>query len=145
MTKYGMNIISVIFLIYGTVRLGVSSLLLLQLSEFLQIAALQEALNEVSTFLTTKQTSALIAVNVLGYLSYLWIMGALLVAGAIGLFQRKLIGQHTITIFLVLYVLLFVNFQTINPKVMHLIVCAILLGVYMQLRNKDATKNNIEG
>lgn len=145
MTKYGMNIISVIFLIYGTVRLGVSSLLLLQLSEFLQIAALQEALNEVSTFLTTKQTSALIAVNVLAYLSYLWFMGALLVAGAIGLFQRKLIGQHVITIFLVLYVLLFVNFQTINPKVMHLIVCAILLGVYIQLRNKDATKSKIEG
>lgn len=128
--KYLAITIGLAFLVYGGIRLGVSSLLLLQTLDFLAIPNLQEGVDEVVKFLVKVREQALFPLSALGYIIYLWVMGLFLVIGAIGCLKRKQFAQTSISAFLVLYVALFINFQTINPKVFHLIVCALLLLLY---------------
>jgi len=128
--KYLAITIGLAFLVYGGIRLGVSSLLLLQTLDFLAIPNLQEGVDEVVKFMAKIREQALLPLSALGYIIYLWLMGLLLVIGAIGCLMRKQFAQTSIATFLVLYVALFINFQTINPKIFHLIVCALLLLLY---------------
>lgn len=137
-------VIGLLFLIYGAVRLGVSSLLLLQLNGVLEFAELQAGLDEVRNFMELAQDKALIPATTFGYLSYLWLMGALLVTGAIGCLTRTNIGKINLYAFLSLYVLLFINFQTINPKVIHLVICALLLALYTYCVKKPGNKLEYE-
>ena len=85
----------------------------------------------------SKAQSALLPITAVGYLGYLWVMGLLLITGGLGCLKRQTFGPAALSLFLLLYVLLFVNFMTINPKVFHLIACAIGLGLYLWLRKKE--------
>jgi|TARA_B100000745_G_C19831554_1_gene275182 hypothetical protein len=145
MKKYGITIIGILFLIYGGIRLWVSSVLLLQTFGLINIADLQAALIDIGDFMQSRQDNSVVPFSVVVYLSYLWVMGALLVTGAIGCLKRQSFGHISLSVFLVLYVLLFVNFQTINPKVIHLVVCATLLGLYLWLRKKEFSPDSIKG
>ena len=127
--KYLLFTIASVFLIYGLIRLGVSSLLLLQLNDVLQIAALEEGLNEVAVFMAKTQDKALLPISSVGYLSYLFVMAVLLVVGALAMYLERDLSRYCLVVFLVGYVALFVNFQTVNPKVIHLIICSVLFGV----------------
>ena len=135
--KYGIVIISSLFLLYGGIRLGVSSALILQSFEWINVLDLQEALSEISLFLDSKREQALIPFSVLGYIGYLWLMGLLLVVGATGCWRRKPVGSVAISTFMIIYSLLFVNFVTINPKIIHLLGCGLLFAVYHWLLKRD--------
>ncbi len=93
-------VIGLLFLVYGAVRLGVSSLLLLQLNGVLEFAELQAGVDEVRKFMALAQEKALISATTFGYLSYLWLMGALLVTGAIGCLKKNNIGKISLYAFL---------------------------------------------
>lgn len=130
--------ISILFLIYGVVRFGVSSALLMQSFGWVNFPDFQDGINEIGMFLVEKNPSSLFSLSAVGYLSYLWVMGALLIIGAIGFLKNKSFGPVSMSAFLVLYVMLFINFQTVNPKVFHLIVCALLFGVVMKAKRSLA-------
>lgn len=145
MRKYGIIIIGIIFLVYGGVRFGVSSALLIQATGLIDVQDFQEPLIEIGAFLQGKNPTSLLAVSTVGYLCYLWLMGAALIVGAIGCLRNKKYGQNSIISFLAMYVLLFVNFQTINPKIIHLIACAFLFALYMWLRSGEDVKGSEPG
>lgn len=126
--------ISILFLIYGGVRFGVSSALLLQSFGLINFPDFQDGINKIAKFLIEKNPSSLLALSAVGYLSYLWLMGSLLISGAIGFIKNKSFGPQSMAAFLILYVMLFINFQTINPKIIHLIVCAVLFGIVMKAK-----------
>lgn len=65
-------------------------------------------------------------------------MGAVLAAGAWGSLRDKSYGLPLIGAFLCLYALLFIDFQTINPKIIHLTVCALLFGVLLLVRKSPS-------
>lgn len=131
--NFFIQFICLAFLVYGALRIGVSSLLLLQAAGSLSLPDLQEGLLEVYHFMAMIKEQALIPFTSITYLIYLWLMGLLLVTGAIGCTIRKPFGLYALYSFLIMYAGLFINFQTINPKVIHLLACAILVVAYKWL------------
>jgi hypothetical protein len=71
-------------------------------------------------------------------------MGFVLSAGALAILKNKSFGFAFIAAFLLLYTLLFVNFQTINPKAIHLAVCALFFVVLFFLMGGWAGVLNIK-
>jgi hypothetical protein len=66
-------------------------------------------------------------------------MGLTLSIGAIGSLFNKRFGLPLIATFLLMYAALFVNFQTINPKIVHLAVAAVLFLLLFWLKKRDDT------
>lgn len=136
--------IGLLFLIYGAVRMGVPSLLVLQSNGILADSELQAGLDEVIQFLAMVHDQALLPMSALVYLGYIWLMGALLVVGAVGCIMRKPALKSSLYAFLLLYAALFINFQTINPKVFHMIACAGLLLFYNYLNKPSSLQTQQE-
>lgn len=130
--------IGALFLIYGLVRMGVPSLLILQSNGILADNELQGGLDDVIQFLAMVQDQALVPMSASVYLIYIWAMGVLLVVGGIGCIIKKSVLKPALYVFLFLYALLFINFQTINPKVFHMIACAGLLMFYNYLNRSSS-------
>jgi hypothetical protein len=128
MRKYISIIISIAFLGYGLIRIGVGSALLGQELGLLDVEAFRAPIVDIAGFLAKSGHKQMVPVSVAGYVSYIALMGLVLSAGAIGSLRNQRLGLPLIGAFLVMYALLFVNFQTINPKAMHLAVCAVLFG-----------------
>lgn len=129
--------IGLVFLAGGGIRLGVSTLLIMQSQGVLSFADLQAGLNEVSQFMAKTGPQALVPFTDFHYLVYLWLMGATLFVGAIGCLIRKPFGLPCLYAFLTLWVMLFVNFQTINPKILHLMFFGLLTLVFRWLVTTD--------
>ena len=135
MRKYIGNLISLALLGYGLIRIGVGSLLLGQEIGLLDFQAFHEPIRDIAGFLARSTDKQLIPVSVAGYVSYIALMGVVLSIGAIRSFKKRRFGLSFIGAFLTMYALLFVNFQTINPKAIHLAVCSILFGVLLWLKH----------
>lgn len=58
----------------------------------------------------------------------------LLRIGVGSLLLSQYLGLRFIAIFLLMYTMLFINFQTVNPKVIHLAVCTVLFAVLCWLK-----------
>ena len=144
MRKYGVVVIALLFLAYGGVRLGVSSLLILQVSSLIDLEALRGPIIEVADFMTDKAPQSLVAFSAAGYLVYLWVMGLALTAGAIACLRNYRQWMPLIASFIGLYALLFLNFMTINRKFSHLIVCAILFGLLVWLKRKPPAQTELQ-
>ncbi len=127
-------VIGVTLLLYGLLRIGVGSLLLSQHLGWLDVLALQDANRDVGTFLAKSADQQLIAVSVPAYLGYIAVMGLVLAAGAVRTLRDKSLGLRLMAIFLLMYAMLFINFQTVNPKLMHLAVCTVLYVVLCWLK-----------
>ena len=110
-------VIGVLFLIYGLLRLGVGGAMLGDELGFFHIEPLQEALQDVGAFLEKKKELQIIPVSVAGYVAYIALMGLTLTTGAIGSLTNRVFGLPFIGGFLLMYVALFANFQTINKKI----------------------------
>jgi hypothetical protein len=134
MKKYPALLITLAFLLYGLIRLGVGSFLLSQEMGLIDVAAFREPIVEIGQFLAKAADKQLLPFSVAGYLVYIALMGFVLSAGAVAILKNKSSGFSFIAAFLLLYTLLFVNFQTINPKVIHLAVCALLFVVLFWLK-----------
>lgn len=134
MQKYVRIFISLAFLGYGLIRIGVGSLLLGQEIGLLDFQSFHDPIKDIGGFLTKSADKQIIPVSVAGYVSYIALMGVVLSIGAIRLLRGQPLGLYFIGAFLVMYALLFVNFQTINPKAIHLAVCTVLFGVLLWLK-----------
>jgi hypothetical protein len=134
-------VIGVVFLAYGLLRIGVGSAMLGHELGIFEIDALQEPIEEVGQFLEEKADNGkqLIPVTVGGYVGYIALMGLTLSIGAIGSLFNKRFGLPLIATFLLMYAALFVNFQTINPKIVHLAVAAVLFLLLFWLKKRDDT------
>jgi hypothetical protein len=137
MRRYISIIISIAFLGYGLIRIGVGSALLGQEIGLLDFQAFREPIDDIAGFLARSREKQIIPVSVVGYVSYIAQMGLVLSVGAIGSLKNKKQGLVLICVFLAMYSLLFVNFQTINPKAAHLAVCAVLFGVLLWVKGKN--------
>ncbi len=104
-----------------------------------EIDALQEPIEEVGNFLDEKADNdkQLIPVTVIEYVSYIALMGLVLSTGAIGSLFNKPFGLPLIATFLLMYAALFVNFQTINPKVFHLAVATVLFFLLFWIKKRE--------
>jgi len=91
-------------------------------------------IDDIGAFLMKSTERQIIPVSVSGYVGYIALMGVVLSIGAFRALKNLPFGLFFIGAFIVMYVLLFVNFQTINPKVIHLGVCIILFGVLRWLK-----------
>lgn len=129
-------LIGLLFLVYGLLRLGVGSALLAQELGLVEIEALNDPLNDVGAFLEKKEDQALIPVSTAGYVGFIALMGLTLSIGAIGSLANKRFGVPVIATFLVMYAALFVNFLTINPKIVHLAVATIFFLVLVWLKKR---------
>ena len=90
-------------------------------------AELATSLPEVQEFLNIQNDQALIPLNPLSYFAVIAFMGLCLVFGAIYSWLRKPWGYRLLAIYLSAHAGLFVNFQTINPKISILIGGIVLL------------------
>ena len=126
MRKYSIILIGILFLAYGLIRLGVGTVLLGQELGVIDIEAFQEPIQEIGDFLDKKNRISLIPFSVAGYVGIIALMGITLTIGAIRTLKNKPYSLIFIAIFLAIYALLFINFQTINPKIIHLMISFIL-------------------
>ena len=136
MKRYIRILISLSFLGYGLIRIGVGGALLGQETGLLDFQAFREPIEDISGFLAKSSEKQIVPVSVAGYVGYIAIMGLVLSTGAIGSLSDKKYGLNFIGAFIVMYALLFVNFQTINPKALHLAVCVVLFSVLLWIKHK---------
>jgi len=127
--------ITVALLGYGLIRIGVGSLLLGQEIGVLDFEAFRQPIKDIGDFLARSADKQLLPVTVASYVSYIAIMGVVLSVGAFRSLKNQSFGLSFIGAFLAMYAFLFVNFQTINPKVIHLAVCTVLFGVLLWLQH----------
>lgn len=137
MSKYAAIAISLAFLVYGLLRLSIGSAMLAQSCGLIDIVDLREPGVEVAEFMTHKAAQAFIPLSASGYLGYIALMGAVLTIGAVGSLMKRAFGLRFIGAFLVMYLALFINFATVNLKIIHLAICALLFGVLVWLRRRD--------
>jgi hypothetical protein len=134
MRRYVEVLVTVVLLGYGLIRLGVGSVLLGQELGLIDFEALRDPVDDIGTFLAKANDRQIVPVSVAGYVSYIALMGVVLVVGAFRSLRNLSFGLSFIGAFLAMYALLFVNFQTINPKAIHLAVCAVLFGALLWLK-----------
>ena len=130
-------VIGIAFLAYGLLRIGVGSAMLGHELGIFDIDTLQEPIEEVGEFLEEKADKQLIPVTVGGYVGYIALMGLTLSIGAIGSLTNKRFGLPLIAAFLLMYAALFINFQTINPKIIHLAVAAVLFLLLLWIKKRE--------
>ena len=130
-------VIGIAFLAYGLLRIGVGSAMLGHELGVFDIDALQGPIEEVGEFLDKKADKQLIPVTVGGYVGYIALMGLTLSIGAIGSLTNKRFGLPFIATFLLMYTALFINFQTINPKIVHLAVASVLFLLLLWIKKRE--------
>lgn len=130
------TLICAIALAFGLVRLGVSLLLSLQALGAFDIETFREPVMEIERFMNVQNGSALVPLSTLPYLVIIALMGLCLVLGAILSWLRKPWGYSILSIYLSMHAGLFVNFQTINPKIFILIGGVILLVILILLNQR---------
>ena len=132
-------VIGVIFLLYGLLRIGVGSAMLGHEFGLFEIDALKEPIEEVGKFIAEKleKDKILVPVTVGGYVGYIALMGLVLSIGAIGSLAKKGFGLPLIATFLLMYAALFINFQTINPKIVHLEMAGVLFLILLWIRVRE--------
>ena len=145
MRKYIEVFIVLAFLGYGLIRLGVGSALLSQEIGLIDSQALGGPIADIGIFLGKSSEGQIIPVSVAGYVGYIALMGLVLSLGALRTLKNRSFGLSFIGAFIVMYGLLFVNFQTINPKAIHLGICISLFvvllwlkGVFSKMLSSDA-------
>lgn len=134
MRKYIEIFLALAFLAYGLIRVFAGTALLGQEIGLIDFPAFQGPVVDINNFLGKANEKQLIPVSVAGYVSYIALMGLVLCTGAIRSLKNLPFGLSCIGAFIVMYVLLFVNFQTINPKVIHLAICFIMFIALLWLK-----------
>ncbi|MBI1212124.1 MAG: hypothetical protein GC190_11720 [Alphaproteobacteria bacterium] len=116
-----------VFFAFGLIRIGVASALSAQLLGYFSVGAFEEPIRDTSRFLNEHNTDAFIQLTPLPYFGIIFAMGVCLALGAVGAFRKKAWGYALIVAYLSMHAGLFLNFQTINPKINILIGAIVLL------------------
>lgn len=124
-----------IFLVTGIIRLGVGAIVISQLTGWWELGGeAAVAVSETQRFILDAKTN-LVGFTPLTYFAFLFFMGAIVSAGAIGQFWRKGWGLVLIGLYLCCHAFLFVNFLTVNPKI-GLLGVAVMLALILAWANK---------
>jgi len=126
--------IAILFLGYGLVRIGVGGALLAQSLGMVDFTELADAISEVRLFIDARANKQIFPFSVPAYFAYIMAMGIVLATGAIGAIARRRWGHALLGIYLAMHAALFVNFQEINPKLIGLVVTAVMLFALVYLR-----------
>ena len=129
-------IICIIFLAFGLIRIGVGSALIGQEIGVLNIEDLSAPVEEVKDFLEKRQDQQIIKLSALSYLGVIIFMGVSLALGAVGAIRHKGWGLALIGVYLLTHAGLFVNFQTINPKIAYLGIGVLLYAVLILVNRR---------
>jgi hypothetical protein len=129
-------IICIVFLAFGLIRIGVGSALIGQNLGILNIDALSAPVEEVAEFIEKRQDQQIIKLNTLSYLCIIVFMGVSLALGAAGAFFRKRWGSVLIGVYLLTHAGLFVNFQTVNPKIAYFGIGVLLFAVLILVNRR---------
>lgn len=119
--------ICAIALAFGAIRIGAGLVLMAQAAGFIDVAAFNEPITDIQRFLHEKNDRAHIPLTPVSYLGIIAFMGFCLALGAVSSWNRKSWGYGLLSIYLFTHASLFVNFQSINPKLNILIVGIIML------------------
>jgi hypothetical protein len=109
--------ICLVFLASGLIRIGVSSLLIGQVSGWWTVdgeAVL--ALADTQRFMAERDAN-IVGFTPLSYFVFLLFMGVTISLGAVAQLRRKRWGLALIGMYLLSHAALFVNFMTVNPKI----------------------------
>jgi len=126
--------IAILLLGYGLIRVGVGGALLAQSMERIDFAELADAVSEVREFMEARADRQIVPFSVPGYFVYILAMGIVLATGAVGAIARRRWGHASLAVYLALHAALFVNFREINPKMLGLVLQAVLLLALVYLR-----------
>ena len=135
-------LIAILLLGYGLIRIGVGGALLAQAYEIVNFSDLTEATLEVEEFINIRADKQIIPFTLVGYFTYILVMGILLTTGAGGTIARRRWGFYLLWIYIAMHAALFINFQEINRKIIVLALQVILLFVLIYLRPPKSVKVN---
>ena len=128
--------ISLIFLVTGLIRAGVSVIVISELTGWWQLGGeAAVAVAETKQFIADASTN-LVGFTPLTYFVFLLLMGVVVSIGAIGQLWRKTWGLYLIGLYVCCHAFLFVNFMTVNPKV-GLVALALLLALFLAWANRS--------
>ena len=134
--KFLAAIICFMALAFGLIRIGVGSVLMAQAAGVIDIAAFDEPVTEIQQFMLEKNDQALIPLTPVSYLAVIAFMGVCLVFGAISAWQQKATGYGLLLLYLLTHAVLFLNFQTINPKI-NILLGGVVLLIILILANRQ--------
>ena len=128
------------FLLYGLVRVFGGIMVLNALVSSVEHNGMQEGADKVRALMNDPTQTAIVSFSPVGYISYIIMMGMVLIVGTIGVLLNRRWGVGVMSSYFGLYVLLFLNFQIFNIKIAHLIGSFILFLVLLWL--KKLSKNS---
>lgn len=120
---------------FGLIRVGAGSVLMAEAAGVIDIATFNEPITDIERFLVEKNPQAMISLTPVSYLGVIAFMGLSLVAGAVGAWRRKMWGYGFLALYLLTHASLFVNFQTINPKI-NILICGAVLFLALIVANQ---------
>lgn len=136
--------ICIVFFISGLIRIGVGGLMIGQTAGYWDLEGeASVAVVEVEQFIAERDTN-LAGFNTMSYFGFILFMGITIALGAIGQLWRKTWGLSLICLYLLSHAFLFVNFMTINPKLVLLVLASVLTGV-LWWANAGERPNALEG
>ncbi len=128
-------VICCLFLASGLVRIGVGGLMIGQASGWWALdGEAAVALAETQRFIAEREANR-VGFTPLSYFAFILFMGLTISLGAVGQMWRKQWGLVLISGYLLSHAALFVNFQTVNPKIA-LLGFAILLTAILVWANR---------
>lgn len=128
-------VICLVFLASGLIRIGVSVLMIGQaMGWWVFDGEAVEALTETQRFIAEREVN-LVGFTPIAYFAFILFMGLTISLGAIGQLWRKQWRLVPIGVYLLSHAALFVNFMTVNPKVL-LLGLAIVATVVLVWANR---------
>jgi len=122
-------LICCVLLASGLIRIGVGGMMMGQTAGWWVVdGEATEALAKTQTFISD-QTSNVVGFTPISYFAFILFMGLTISLGAIGQIWRKRWGMVLIGVYLLSHGALFVNFMTVNPKILYLGLATLLTVV----------------
>jgi hypothetical protein len=98
-----------------------------------------QALVEVERFIAERNVN-LVGFTPETYFGFILFMGVVIGLGAVGQLWRKSWGLSLICLYLSCHTFLFINFMTVNPKLLWLILASALTGVLWWANQRDQSE-----
>ena len=124
------------FIVSGLIRIGVGTMMMGQAVGWWAFdGEAATAFADTQVFIAEREAN-LVGFTPLSYFGYILFMGLTISLGAIGQLWRKQWGLALIGVYLLSHAALFVNFQTVNPKVA-LLGLAVALTLVLAWANRE--------
>lgn len=129
MKRVAAILLAIGFLLYALMRLSGIGLLIATVMGGIDSASAKDALDLMQDKLPGMNESAVVPLPMPAYLTYSFVMGVVLLVGAIGALMNKVWGVIGIFGYYVLFALMFLNYGTANAKLLHLGIGIVLAAI----------------